>query len=489
MSIRSLFVWFALALAIGCSPNANTEKSPAPAPATTTDDSTVAVMVPESDAPQTLFTNIRIWDGGSDRLTDTTNVLIVDNLIHSIGPDVSGGPDATTIDGGGRTLMPGLIDSHVHLTHAFAQGGVKGFEAETWEEIGANATAAAREYLMNGFTTVRDMGGMADGIKRSIDRGLNDGPRIYPAGAYISQTSGHADLRLRSQPNFQATGIQYSNLERLNISRTADGIPNMLTAVRDNFANGAVYIKIHAGGGISSERDPLHTIQYTPEELRAANQAVRNWDTYWTVHAYTTDTVNQALDAGALCIDHAQMINEATVRRMAKDGIFMSSNLTAMSTDIFKHPNYGDKSSPVYVKVKKFIEGSGNFIEYVNKHKPKYVFNTDIVFSKSTYFRQHIDHEKFIAGKLLGNHYALTGLTSTAGQLAALTGQYNPYPGKLGVIEEGAYADILLVDGNPLEDMSAIGANGGWFDAAPRSQHVESIKLIMKDGNVYKNTL
>ncbi len=145
------------------------------------------VTAPEAEDSQTLITNIRVWDGTSDRLTDTTSVLIVNNLIHSIGPDVGGG-NATVIDGGGRTLMPGLIDSHVHLTHVYALGGVKGFEATTWEEIAANATAAAKEYLMNGFTTVRDMGGMADGIKRSIDRGLNDGPRIYAAGAYISQT-------------------------------------------------------------------------------------------------------------------------------------------------------------------------------------------------------------------------------------------------------------------------------------------------------------
>jgi imidazolonepropionase-like amidohydrolase len=440
--------------------------------------------------PQTLFTNVHVWDGTSEGITQRINVLVENNTIKKIRADASDAhSDATVIDAPGMILMPGLIDSHVHLTHTFAQGGVKGFEAMTWEEIGAAATASATEHLMNGFTTVRDMGGMADGIKRMIDRGLIDGPRIYPAGAYIAQTSGHADLRLRSQPNFQVTGIQYSNLERLNIIRIADGVPNMLTAVRDNFANGAVYIKIHAGGGVSSERDPLHTIQYTPEELRAANQAVRNWDTYWTVHAYTTPTVSQALDAGAQCIDHAQMVTEETVKRMSDDGIFVSSNLTGMSEDAFKHPVYGDQSSPVYGKLKKFIDGSGNYIGYLNKYKPKFVFNSDIVFSSLTYFRQHMDYEKYITGEWLGNHYALTGMTSTAGQLAALTGQTNPYPGKLGVIEEGAYADILLVNGNPLDDMAAIGANDGWFDAKPRSQNVENIKLIMKDGQIYKNTL
>ena len=438
---------------------------------------------------QVLFKNVRVWDGSSKSLTGETRVLVEGNLIKMIGQEVTAATDARVIDGGGRTLMPGLIDSHVHLTHTFALGGVKGFEAATWEEIGSFAVASAREHLMNGFTTVRDMGGMADGIKRSIDRGLIDGPRIYPAGAYISQTSGHADTRLRSQPNYQATGIQYSNLERLNVTRIADGVPAILTAVRDNFANGAAYIKIHAGGGISSERDPLHTVQYTPEELAAANQAVRNWDTYWTVHAYTDGAVNQALDAGAQCIDHAQMISEKTMRRMVRDGVFMSSNLTGMSPELFKHPVYGDIHSPVHGKVKAFHEGAREFRELVNRHRPKYVFNSDIVFSTMTYFRQHMDYEKYIAGQWFDNHYALLGMTSRGGALAQLTGRNNPYPGKLGVIEPGAYADILVVDGNPLEDLSAIGADAGWFNATPRSDDVKPIRVIMKDGKVYKNTL
>ena len=436
-----------------------------------------------------VFQGVNVFDGVSETLVKNVSVLVEDNLIKEIGSGIRVPDGATVIDGGGRTLMPGLIDSHVHLTHTFALGGVKGFEAMTWEEIGAAATASAKEHLMNGFTTVRDMGGMADGIKRMVDRGLLVGPRIYPAGAYISQMSGHADMRLRSQPNAQVAGVQYSNLERLNIIRLADGVPAMLTAVRDNFSNGAVYIKIMAGGGVSSERDPLHTIQYTPQELEAANQAVRNWDTYWTVHAYTDTTVIQALNAGAECVDHAQMISESTMRRIVADSVFLSSNLTGISEELLSHPVYGDPSSPVSVKVRQFMSGSKDFAEYVRTHRPRWVFNSDIVFSTITYFRQHLDYEKYIAGEWFGNHYALVGMTSRGGELAALTGQSNPYPGKLGVIEAGAYADILVVDGNPLENLSAIGADGGWFNAEPRDVDVKPIRVIMKDGKIYKNTL
>jgi imidazolonepropionase-like amidohydrolase len=432
-----------------------------------------------------------VFDGKSEALIKA-DVLVTGNKIDQVSTEplvVIQSTNMTTIDGGGRTLMPGLIDSHVHLTHVFAQGGVKGFEAETWDEIGANATAGAREYLMNGFTTVRDMGGMGTGLKRSIDRGLNPGPRIYSAGAYIAQTAGHADLRLRSQPNAQMTGIQYSNLERLKIISIADGEPAMLTAVRENFADGAAYIKIHAGGGVSSEKDPLHTIQYTPAELEAANRAVRNWDTYWTVHAYTDATVNQAIDAGAQCVDHAQLISAKTMKKIVSKGIFVSSNLASMSPDLFKHPVYGDKSSPVYAKAKAFVEGSTGFPDLVKKYQPKRVFNTDMVFASETFLRQGIDYEKFVNGKYFGNYEALRAMTSVPGELAQLTGQNNPYPGKLGVIEVGAYADILLVDGNPLEDLSVIGASDGLFDAEPRSDDIPTMPFIMKDGKIYKNTL
>jgi len=440
--------------------------------------------------PQTLFTNVHVWDGTSEGITQRINVLVENNTIKKIRASASDAhAKATIIDAPGKVLMPGLISSHVHLTHTLVDGGIPGWNAMTWEDLGAVATASAKEYLMMGFTTVRDMGGMADGFKRAIDKGLIEGPRIYPAGAYIAQTSGHGDLRMRGQPNAQLTGIQYSNLERLGIIRIADGVPNVLTAVRENFANGAVYIKLHAGGGISSEKDPLHTIQYTMEELKAADVTTRNWDTYFTVHAYTTPTVNLALDAGAQAIDHAQMVDENTIKRMASQGTFLTSNLAGMSADIFKHPLYGNPANPQYIKTKAFGDASKNFATWVKKHDIKWSFGDDMVLSTQVQFRQLVDYEKWYAGKLFGNHFALRGMTSTPGQLAQLTGQTNPYPGTLGVIQEGAYADVLIVDGNPLDDLAAIGANEGWFDAEPRSQNVENIKLIMKDGKIYKNTL
>ncbi|MDG1231167.1 MAG: amidohydrolase family protein [Pseudomonadales bacterium] len=440
-------------------------------------------------AEVTLISNVQIFDGVTDKLS-TGHVLVEAGMIKTISATPLVVPDgAVVIDGTGRTLMPGLIDSHVHLTMTFAEGGIKAQEAMTWEEIGAIAAASAQEHLMNGFTTVRDMGGLGTGLKRAIDKGLLVGPRIYSAGAYISQTSGHGDMRLRSQPNKEYTGgFPVNNLERLGIARIADGIPAVLTAVRENFAEGAAYIKIHAGGGVSTERDPLHVTQYTKAELAAANESIRHWDTYWTVHAYNDASVNHAIDAGAECVDHAQLITEPTMRRIVKEKIFLSPNLTGMSDDLLQHPVYGDPNTPVGKKVREFMAGSKDFPELVRKHRPKWVFNSDIVFSPRSYFRQHMDFEKHIAASWFGNFEALKALTSRGGELAQLTGRHNPYPAKLGVIEEGAYADLLIVDGNPLEDMGAIGADSRWF-SAPSREGIENIRVIMKGGEICKNTL
>jgi imidazolonepropionase-like amidohydrolase len=410
---------------------------------------TPAISAEKKPLPQTLIINVNIFNGKSDKLAMGMSVLVEGNLIKQVGKDVKARDDAKSIDGGGRTLMPGLIDSHVHLTHMILTGGLSEWESATWEEIGGIASASAREFIMSGFTTVRDMGGMGTGFKRVIDRGDLAGPRIYAAGAYISQTAGHADLRLRSQPNAAQVGRQMSNLERLRITRLADGVPEVLNATRENFADGAAYIKIMAGGGVTSAKDPLHTLQYTPAEISAAVESAANWDTYVAVHIYQANGIKRAL----------------------------------------KHPVYGDPTGPQYPKMLQFDKARDPFLTLARKHKPKMVFNSDVVLSDRFVGRATRDFQMYLHAEWFGNFEALKALTSVPGQLAQLTGKNNPYPGKLGVIENGAFADIILVDGNPLEDMSVLGANSELFDAKPRGETIETIPFIMKDGNIYKNTL
>ncbi len=436
-----------------------------------------------------LFTNVMVWDGTSESLRKA-DVLVSGNKISEISeqPLASAqSPDVVVIDGGGRTLMPGLIDSHVHF-NLMLDGGPTALENATWEEIGTYAVYAAQEWLKNGFTTVRDMGGMHQGMRRVIDKGLIAGPRIYVAGGFLSQTSGHGDFRTESGAVGQFDAVM-SNTVRLGISRIADG-PDQVTAVsRANFAGGADYLKIMIGGGVSSEKDPLHSEQFTFEELQAAVEAATQWDTYVAAHVYLDEHIQRGLEAGIKVFDHAQFISEKTARDLKRRDAFISPNVAGMNPDLLKHPVYGNPEGPQYPKVLRFMEDSKRLFDVLRSVKPKVVFNSDIVFTTGPKMRAHLDHEKYALASGIGNYEALKAMTSNGGQLAVLTGENNPYPGKLGVIEKGALADILIVDGDPLSDITAIGGNSEWLDATPRSEDVPSIRVIMKDGKIYKNTL
>lgn len=444
----------------------------------------VASILMTTVSAQTLFTNVKIFDGSTNELIIGKDVLVEKNLISKIGSNLNVPEGTTVIDGKGQTLMPGLIDSHVHFNLSMP-GGIAGVEGDTWEYIGAYAAAAAREHLFNGFTTARDMGGMHDGLRRVIEQEAIEGPRLYLAGGFLSQTSGHGDFRFRS-----TTDAAQSNTVKLGISRIVDGRAEMLKASRQNLSLGADYFKVMIGGGVSSEKDPMHSLQFTDDEILAAVEVAEMWDTYVAAHVYLDDHIKRGLELGIKCFDHAQFISEETCKTLKKKGAFISPNTAGMNPGLLEHPVYGNPDGPQYPKVLEFQKKSKGLFEVLKKVKPKIVFDTDVVFTPSVAKRAIIDHEKWSLANGIGNFEALKALTSTGGELAAMTGKNNPYPdAKLGVIEEGAYADILIVEGNPLEDIGAIGGNAEWLDAKPRGYHVEPIKIIMKDGKIYKNTL
>jgi imidazolonepropionase-like amidohydrolase len=434
--------------------------------------------------PQVLFTNVHIFDGKSDTLSEGMSVLVEGNLIKKVAKgDIEADANATVIDGGGRTLMPGLIDSHVHF-NVVIEGGLDKIEASRWDRIAAVAAHSARDWFMDGFTTVRGMGGMGNGVKMTVDEGLLVGPRIYPSGSYISQTSGHGDILLGSQRDPQS-----SNLVRLGVAQLADGEDAVRAAVRKNFAEGASQIKIMIGGGISSEKGPLFAAQYTDGEIRAAVEEAATRDTYVAVHVYQDAHVRRALEFGVKSIEHGQFISEETAILLKEKGAFISPYTNGLTPEALLHPVYGKAGTPQNIKALEFQEGSKNFVDVMKKVKPKMVFAVDVVNLTGEDARKNRDFEKFAFARFFGNLQALRSMTSVAGELAALTGQNNPYPGKLGVIEEGALADILIVDGNPLEDITVIGGNPKYFDAEPRGEGIKTIRVIMKDGKVYKNTL
>ncbi len=424
-------------------------------------------IAPPAAKTTTLFQNVRIFDGKKGELSPPSHVLIHGNKIERISnmPIVVEG-EHTTIDAGGRTLMPGLIDAHFHTMLAAIPRQVAHYGDAGY--LNLLAGKEARALLLRGFTTVRDTGGASFALKRAIDDGTIEGPRIYPCGAAISQTGGHGDVRpLSSIPKMH--GDPLSQSERLGQVALADGPDEVLLRVREQFMQGASQIKLMAGGGVASDFDPLDVTQYTEAELKAAVAAADNWGTYVTVHAYTPRAIRTAINAGVKCIEHGHLIDEPTAQLMAEKGIwwsiqpFVGEDFTSRFEGINKQ------------KAELVVAGTDNAYKLAKKYKIKTAWGTDVVFSPHLMKDQGKAITKLLAWYTPPEILKMT--TADNADLCALSGPRNPYPGKLGVIEEGALADLLLVDGNPLADLKLVEDPG------------KNFIVIMKDGKVYKNTL
>jgi len=415
----------------------------------------------------TLFKNAKVFDGKSDKVIASTSVLVVGNKIERIG-DVSAAPEtAAVIDAGGRTLMPGLIDAHWHAMLVRPTPA----EAVTWDVGYANlvAGAEATDTLMRGFTTVRDVGGPAFGLKRAIDEGIVAGPRIYPSGAVITVTSGHGDFRQPFEVP-RTIGQPRTRMEQIGASLVADSPDEVRVRVREQLMLGATQIKLTGGGGVASPHSPLDVTTFTGPELRAAVEAAANWGTYVTVHAYTPDSIKRAITAGVKCIEHGHLMDEATAKLIAERGVWLSIQpFPDELADAFP------PGSEQRAKFSEVIAGMEIAYRMARKHNLKTAWGTDIIFSQALARRQ---------GELLVKLQrwytpaeALAMATGTNAELLAMSGKRNPYPGKLGVVEAGALADLLLVDGNPLENIKLM--------ADPAKNFV----VIMKDGKIYKNLI
>lgn len=434
---------------------------------------------------QILIKNVKIFNGVDNKLTPG-NVLVEGNLIKSLGKNISAGSDASVIDGGGRTLMPGMIDGHAHvMINAHFDVVEKDLDIT---DLSYRAKVVSERFLLDGFTTVRDMGGPTFGLRRSIDTGLIHGPRLFPSGGFISQTSGHGDFRDRADSGFSIHGCaDLSNFERFGIGNVADGVPEVLAATRLNLRNGATQIKVMAGGGGSSRFDPIDTSQYTLEELKAIVDAAADWNTYVAAHVFTDRAVNRLLDAGVKTFEHGFFISEKTMQRIAKEGGYMVPQMWGLSPDLAKNPLMPKNKLPMIAKLQ---EKYGDFGKKLLQNKVKVVFASDYVgeFADAERARRY---EIWWRTKAFGSNFeVLKQMTSIAGEMLSMSGPRNPYKaGKLGVIEEGAYADLLLVDGNPLEDITVLGGTDKWFDADPEYKLIPTIHLVMKDGNIYRNDI
>ena len=420
----------------------------------------------DGSLPQTLIRNVNLWDGTSGQAVPNQSVLIEGRLIKAIGTELQADSSARSIDAAGRTLMPGIIDAHSHL--ALPINALGAFKQDPGY-VTALSLKVARMLLMRGWTTMRDVGGPSQGIAKAIDEGHAVGPRIYPSAMFISQTSGHGDFRDVTEPHPNMGGPVNPFSQRYGL--IADGPAEVRRAVRESLRQGATQIKVMAGGGISSDYDPLDSVQYSLEELKAAVESAADWHTYVTVHAYTDEAVNRALDAGVKVIEHGHLLNDDTLRRIKSEGAFLSSQSFGFvrSMNVSTRSERGRKAQSV-------MDGVDTMMETAQKIGLPVAFGTDSFGSLRLY--DGAVKEFSYRLRWFSSAEILRQATSHNAKLLALTGPRNPYKeGPLGVIEPGAYADLLIVDGNPLADVTVL------------EDHENNIRVVMKDGVVYKNTL
>ncbi len=434
-----------------------------------------AAAVAQDEAPtQILITNVNVWDGTSDELAIGQSVLVEGNLIKQVGSNISAPDGATVIDGGGRTLIPGLIEAHAHLSF---HGDLFQIRNDfNWMYVGAKSGAEATRMLMRGFTTARDAGGPTVGLRKVIDAGHVDGPRIYAAGPPLSQTGGHMDIRGLNEPNYYFLGVPDAK-QWMEYGYLADGVPEVQKAAREVFRKGASHIKIMAGGGVATVYDPLDGLQFTPEEIRAIVVECEKVGSYAMAHIYTPEAIKIALNAGVKSIDHGMLIDDATMQLLKEKDAFLVPSLavglfTPEELD-FAWPTKENKE-----KGARIIAGMENEVKLAKKYGVKLGFGTDFFGPTRAEFANQVLEFKARA-KYFTPLEILKQATSNNAALVAMSGpMMNPYKdGPLGVIEEGAYADLLIVDGNPLEDILLL------------TNPEKNLKVIMKDGKVYKNAL
>jgi imidazolonepropionase-like amidohydrolase len=415
-----------------------------------------------------LFTNANVFDGQNEQLAKGMSVLIEGNKISQIAKSINVPQGAAVIDAKGKTLMPGLIDMHYHTVWAamplneimVAQDGYINFVAAD----------NSKKLLQQGFTTVRDVAGNSFSIKRAIDEGLVEGPRIFPSGAIISQTSGHGDFRGPNEtPENPGTPLDY--FQRIGMTIVADGVPEVLQATRDNLRMGATQIKLAAGGGVASNFDPLDVAEYTYEELKAAVDAAESWNTYVMVHVYTPKAIQTAIRAGVKSIEHGQLLDEETAKIMAEKGTWLCLQPFLNDEEAIYFP-------PGSFQEEKWLAmtaGTEKAYGYAKKYGIKTAFGTDVLFDAGLAAKQGKQLAKL--ARWYKPFEVLKMATHDNAQLLKMCGPRDPYRGELGVVKAGAFADLILVDGNPLESIDLI------VDPA------KNFVLIMKDGKIYKNTI
>jgi len=418
-----------------------------------------------------LITNVDVWDGTSDKVQKGVDVLVEDNKIKNVakGLKVKG---ATVIDGKGGTVTPGLIDMHQHL---MLNGGTDA--GNNWDAYvqGAHASRAAEYLLKSGFTTVRDIAGNSLGIKRAVNSGLLPGPRIYSSGPALGPTGGHSDwgswVAAPGEENYQ---IKVQNTMVVN------GVDEWLRAGRWIFRNGGDFLKVMSGGGVASTFDPIDLNSPSLDEMKAAVQVANEYGGYVAIHGYTDAAYNKSLDAGVKSFEHGFLISEKTVKRMKKEGVWWSWQPYG-SYNTFGMGNFPDWfTADMRAKGALVAKGAVQVPKWMKKHGVKIVNGSDM-FGWDNWHNAlvNVTYPVEIPDSPFTSLDTMKMSTSSAGQmLQELSApSRNPFKdAKLGVVKKGAWADVLIWNGDPTRNIKLI-------------LKEENLKMVMKDGKVFKNLL
>ncbi len=429
---------------------------------------------------KTLIKNADYFDGNKEKIHTCRKIIIEDEIVSDIVYETipENGFDHI-LDAAGYTVIPGLVDSHVHFSFT-APVAVCG--TYRYDEFVLRSARYAYEMLMRGFTSARDAGGVTVGLKNCIDNGMLIGPRIFPSNGAIVQTSGHDASVYYSDRDIENNRANATM--RSGMFVYADGVDDMLKAARKQLFLGASQIKIMAGGGMGSFFDPLYTVQFTLEEMKAAVQVAKDYGTYVMAHLYIPQSIDRALDAGVMSYEHATLMNEENAKRIADKGawICVCPQFAGNGGSTVKRskPYPQAMGTPVNkYKPDRMVMAEGLYrqAEFINKYDINFVFGTDQFreeyANNEPADRQLADLRKY--KEFFGNYRGLKSITGNAGKLSLLTTFQNPYSeGKIGVLEPGSFADLLFVKGNPVEDLEIL--------CTP-----ENIVLVMKAGKVYRD--
>lgn len=413
-------------------------------------------------AEKILIENVRIFNGVDAQLT-AGHVLVEDGLIARVSRDaISVGTDVEVIDGSNRVLSPGFIDLHVHLNgHVPSELG----RAHS-TVVGAISADVARHFLDSGFTTVRDAGGTHPDLAKAIEKGVIYGPRVFPSGAVLSQTAGHGDWRETTvrNPTLEG-GSPYIGADQAVI---ADGVDQHLAAVRENLRFGATQIKIMGGGGVMSDYDPIHSLQPSPAEIRAAVQAAGDFGTYVLAHAYTSEAVRRLVDNGVRCIEHGLLIDDETAKYVKENDVVISTQLVVYRA-LKDLPGITENN---LAKLDVVLEGQENLIRLIKKYDITTGFASDLISGMYPLLTREFTERAMYWTPA----EVLAQATSESAKVIRMSGKLNRH-GNFGEIREGWVADILLIDGEPLEDISVLRDPG------------KNLALIMKNGNIVRNII